>query len=73
MKCPICGKPTKWKDNPHRPFCSERCQVIDLGRWAGEEYSVSIPLKDVSEDREKLEKERPTDFSLSARRTKSTN
>ena len=56
MKCPICGKPTTWKDNPDRPFCSERCRIIDLGRWAGEEYSVSIPLKDVSEDKEQLEK-----------------
>ena len=57
MKCPICGKPTKWEGNPHRPFCSERCQTIDLGRWAGEEYSVSIPLRDVSEKSEQDRKE----------------
>jgi endogenous inhibitor of DNA gyrase (YacG/DUF329 family) len=57
MKCPICGAPTKWKDNPNRPFCSERCRIIDLGRWAGEEYSVSIPLRDVSEDTEQREQE----------------
>jgi endogenous inhibitor of DNA gyrase (YacG/DUF329 family) len=50
MKCPICGKPTQWEDNPDRPFCSERCRIIDLGRWASEEYGVSVPLKDVSED-----------------------
>ncbi|HSB10109.1 MAG TPA: DNA gyrase inhibitor YacG [Blastocatellia bacterium] len=49
MKCPICKKPTEWEGNPNRPFCSERCRIIDLGRWAGEEYSVSIPVKDVSE------------------------
>ncbi|HJZ69021.1 MAG TPA: DNA gyrase inhibitor YacG [Blastocatellia bacterium] len=52
MNCPICGKQTKWEDNPNRPFCSERCRIIDLGRWAGEEYHVSIPLKDVSENTE---------------------
>jgi len=57
MKCPICGKPTKWQDNPDRPFCSERCRIIDLGRWAGEEYSVSIPLKDVSDNTEQVEQD----------------
>lgn len=57
MKCPICGKPTTWQDNPDRPFCSERCRIIDLGRWASEEYSVSIPLRDVSEDVEELEQD----------------
>lgn len=51
MKCPICGKPTAWEGNPDRPFCSERCRIIDLGRWAGEEYSVSIPLNDISDDK----------------------
>jgi len=40
MKCPNCGKPTEWQDNPHRPFCSERCKLIDFGRWANEEYRV---------------------------------
>jgi uncharacterized protein len=49
MKCPICGTPTTWKDNPDRPFCSERCRVIDLGNWASEEYRVEQPLKDVEE------------------------
>ena len=40
MKCPICGKPVEWQDNPFRPFCSERCKLVDLGRWVTEEYSV---------------------------------
>jgi len=40
MKCPTCGKPTEWTDNPNRPFCSERCQLIDFGRWADEEFRV---------------------------------
>jgi endogenous inhibitor of DNA gyrase (YacG/DUF329 family) len=38
--CPICKKTAKWKDNPFRPFCSERCKLIDLGKWAGEEYRI---------------------------------
>jgi endogenous inhibitor of DNA gyrase (YacG/DUF329 family) len=49
LKCPICGKPTVWKDNPDRPFCSERCRTIDLGTWASEDYRVSVPLADVDE------------------------
>ncbi|HXG65842.1 MAG TPA: DNA gyrase inhibitor YacG [Blastocatellia bacterium] len=49
MRCPICNKPTTWKDNPDRPFCSERCRIIDLGNWASEEYTVSTPLPDSEE------------------------
>jgi endogenous inhibitor of DNA gyrase (YacG/DUF329 family) len=40
MKCPTCHKPTPWEGNPHRPFCSERCKLIDFGAWANEEYKV---------------------------------
>jgi len=40
MKCPTCRKPTEWKENPFRPFCSERCQLVDLGRWVEGEYRV---------------------------------
>jgi endogenous inhibitor of DNA gyrase (YacG/DUF329 family) len=40
MTCPTCNKPAEWQDNPHRPFCSERCKLIDFGRWANEEYRV---------------------------------
>ena len=48
MKCPTCGKPVEFKDNPFRPFCSERCKMIDLGRWVNEEYRVpgrSVPVE----------------------------
>lgn len=38
--CPTCGEPAEWENNPYRPFCSERCQLIDLGRWASEDYAV---------------------------------
>ncbi len=51
MKCPICGKPVEWKDNPFRPFCSERCKLVDLGRWVSDEYSVpGPPLPQVSNE-----------------------
>ncbi|MBX3237277.1 MAG: DNA gyrase inhibitor YacG [Nitrospiraceae bacterium] len=41
--CPECRTPTAWRDNPWRPFCSERCQLLDLGAWAGEQYRVAGP------------------------------
>ena len=36
-KCPICGRPAELA---YRPFCSNRCADVDLGRWLGEEYRV---------------------------------
>jgi hypothetical protein len=53
MKCPICGKPSQWQDNPTRPFCSERCKLIDFGRWADEEYAV--PATETMPSAESLE------------------
>ncbi|HYJ88633.1 MAG TPA: DNA gyrase inhibitor YacG [Pyrinomonadaceae bacterium] len=40
MKCPTCDKDVKWQDNPFRPFCSERCKLVDLSKWVSEEYCV---------------------------------
>ena len=48
MKCPTCGKKVDWKDNPNRPFCSERCKLVDLGKWVNEEYRV--PGREVPDD-----------------------
>ena len=56
MKCPTCGEETMWADNPSRPFCSERCRVIDLGKWASEEYVVTLPLEDNKETAENEER-----------------
>ena len=42
MVCPQCKKTTvSGKGNKYRPFCSERCKLIDLGEWAKEEKSIS--------------------------------
>jgi hypothetical protein len=43
--CPTCGKPTSYFSEPVGPFCSARCQLIDLGKWFGEEYRISEPLR----------------------------
>lgn len=41
VKCPTCGKATEYDSkNPWRPFCSERCKLIDLGAWASEDYVI---------------------------------
>ena len=44
MNCPRCGKLTTWEDNKYRPFCSDRCKLIDLGAWANDEYR--LPTQD---------------------------
>jgi uncharacterized protein len=45
MKCPICDKETQFEGNPYRPFCSERCKLIDLGHWSAEKYRVPTKEK----------------------------
>lgn len=40
VKCPNCRKETTWENNPHRPFCSDRCRLIDLGAWTEERYRI---------------------------------
>ena len=41
VKCPQCGAPVRWEAASRwRPFCSERCQLADLGQWFAERYSV---------------------------------
>lgn len=42
VKCPACNKPTQWTGNEFRPFCSERCKLLDLGKWLNEEYGVPV-------------------------------
>ena len=42
--CPRCGKNSTWENNAFRPFCSERCKLIDLGAWANDEYK--LPTED---------------------------
>lgn len=43
VNCPQCGKSAEWSSaNPYRPFCSERCKMIDLGAWATESYRIPV-------------------------------
>jgi len=52
VRCPYCKKKTFWENNPYRPFCSERCKLIDLGMWIEEKYK--LPAVD-SENADKKE------------------
>lgn len=41
VQCPTCQRPVTWTDEfPFRPFCSERCRMVDLGAWFAEERKV---------------------------------
>lgn len=41
VRCPTCGREALYApENPYRPFCSERCRLIDLGAWANDEYVI---------------------------------
>jgi uncharacterized protein len=41
VACPKCGTLTEYSpQNKWRPFCSERCRLIDLGKWASDEYRL---------------------------------
>ncbi len=41
VTCPTCKRPVEWSAaSPWRPFCSERCKLIDLGAWAAERHAI---------------------------------
>lgn len=51
--CPHCRKETVWEGNLYRPFCSERCKLIDLAAWSDETYRIAgetLPGDDESSD-----------------------
>jgi hypothetical protein len=45
LRCPIC-RTIVALDDPNVPFCSDRCRVIDLGKWASGGYRISSPILD---------------------------
>ncbi len=41
VKCPTCQRPVAWSpESPYRPFCSDRCRLIDLGAWLTEQHKI---------------------------------
>lgn len=44
VECPTCNTSVKWSpENTYKPFCCERCKLIDLGEWANESRTISGP------------------------------
>ena len=56
LRCPTCRK-IVLRDDADFPFCSERCRLIDLGKWASGGYVISSPITD-PEDIETLQRTR---------------
>lgn len=57
VKCPNCGKEVEYAGNEFRPFCSERCKLLDFGAWADGEYSLPAETSELSdEDIDAIEK-----------------
>jgi endogenous inhibitor of DNA gyrase (YacG/DUF329 family) len=54
LRCPTC-RTIVLRDDPDFPFCSERCRLIDLGKWASGGYVISSPITD-PEDIERVER-----------------
>ncbi len=50
IKCPECGAETIWENNEYRPFCSERCKLLDLGAWASGEYGLPVEPTNLTEE-----------------------
>jgi hypothetical protein len=61
LKCPICKKPVNSQDADF-PFCSERCRLIDLGKWASGAYVISSPVQDTDDGIEDLSRDPDENF-----------
>ncbi len=48
LRCPICKKTVKSSGSDF-PFCSDRCRLLDLGKWASGAYVISSPTADADE------------------------
>ena len=57
VSCPTCEKEVLWQNtSKFRPFCSDRCRLIDLGDWADENHTISQPMpKEIDLNEEMLD------------------
>ncbi len=64
LPCPICDRPVKARsENRSFPFCSDRCRLVDLGKWLGETYRVPGPYLGDAAEAPPREAEREEDES----------
>jgi endogenous inhibitor of DNA gyrase (YacG/DUF329 family) len=50
VKCPQCGKEKEYHGNEFRPFCSERCKLLDFGDWADEKFTIASESAALTEE-----------------------
>lgn len=50
VKCPTCGKRAEYEGNEFRPFCSERCKLLDFGAWTEEKYTLPAETSAMTEE-----------------------
>ncbi|MEJ7848358.1 MAG: DNA gyrase inhibitor YacG [Pyrinomonadaceae bacterium] len=50
VKCPHCGKEIEYSGNEFRPFCSERCKLLDFGAWADGEYNLPSEASSMTDE-----------------------
>lgn len=61
VQCPQCGQSVPWQDDQRwKPFCSERCKLIDLGDWAAENHR--IPDKSSQVEQYDIDEYNPSDY-----------
>lgn len=64
LRCPICRKAVAPRlENPSFPFCSDRCKLIDLGKWIGGDYRIPGESADVADDQPFIPTDRDGDVS----------
>lgn len=65
LPCPTCRKPVRWTAEARfRPFCSERCRLIDLGEWASESFRIPGQPATTDIDGDQADRPPPTDDPL---------
>jgi uncharacterized protein len=57
-RCPTCKRASTREANKAYPFCCERCQLVDLGRWLNEEYRIPVEDDEIEDERRLPEKPR---------------
>jgi uncharacterized protein len=59
MKCPHCGKEIQSTGNPFRPFCSDRCKLLDLGNWLSDGYKIPGDTAHDKDNEESMKRKDP--------------
>ena len=49
-KCPVCDAAVDLVKTPTVPFCSDRCRLVDLGRWLDERHAVPVPRRPADDE-----------------------